>query len=134
LPCAARFAARGGRAEGLPDGQKWRACRVMKMIWRAVDRSILIGTDIQVFPTDIDPRGARVMAKGRMLGGPEDGATFQQAYELSKGQSFAIGPMIVVTLVDVRDGEAQLGVQRPAHINVLRKETYERLKGEGKDQ
>jgi sRNA-binding carbon storage regulator CsrA len=106
----------------------------MKMIWRAVDRSILIGTDIQVFPTDIDARSARVVVKGRMLGGPEDGATFQQVHELSRGQSFAIGPMIVVSLVEVRGHEVQLGVQHPAHIAVLRKEQFEKLKGEGREQ
>ena len=45
----------------------------MQTITRAVDQGILIGREIVVSPTDIDAKSVRILARGRMLGGPEDG-------------------------------------------------------------
>jgi sRNA-binding carbon storage regulator CsrA len=82
----------------------------MTLIRRGVDQWIVIGREIFVSPTDVDARMVRVIARGRMSGGAEDGATFHSTHELSKGQSFSIGPNIVVTLIDVAGNEASFGV------------------------
>jgi sRNA-binding carbon storage regulator CsrA len=96
---------------------------------RAVDQGILIGHEILVSPTDIDAKSVRILARGRMLGGPEDGGTFQSVHELSRGQSFTIGPCIVVTLVEVVGQQIRLGVHAPPHLGVHRKEAAQNAKG-----
>jgi carbon storage regulator CsrA len=95
----------------------------MFVFTRGVDEWIVIGDDILVAPTDIDEKSVRLIAKGRMLGGPSDGGTFQSVHELSKGQSFPIGPMIQITLVEVRGEVVRLGVQCPPHLALHRKES-----------
>jgi len=97
----------------------------MLILSRAVDESIVIGSDLCVTPTDVDERSARVLARGTMLGGPDDGARFDAVHELSVGQSFHVGPMIVVTLVEVRGGFARLGVLAPKSMSVRRKEVVD---------
>jgi sRNA-binding carbon storage regulator CsrA len=94
----------------------------MTVISRHVDQWLLIGQDIRVSPTDIDQAGVRLVARGRVLGGPEDGATFDTRHELAVGQQWHIGPHVVVTLVEVRGDTARLGVLAPAHIDVQTKE------------
>lgn len=95
----------------------------MFVFTRGVDEWLVIGDDIFVAPTDIDEKSVRLIAKGRMLGGPNDGGTFQSAHELSKGQSFPIGPMIQVTLVEVRGGMVRIGINAPPHLALHRKES-----------
>ena len=95
----------------------------MYVFSRGVDEWIVIGDDIFVAPTDIDEKSARVIAKGRMLGGPSDGGTFQSVHELTKGQSFPIGPMIHVSLVEVRGDVVRIGISAPPHLALHRKES-----------
>lgn len=100
----------------------------MFVFTRGVDEWLVIGDDIFVAPTDIDEKSVRLIAKGRMLGGPNDGGTFQSAHELSKGQSFPIGPMIQVTLVEVRGGMVRIGINAPPHLALHRKESPKSIK------
>jgi sRNA-binding carbon storage regulator CsrA len=97
----------------------------MQVVSRRVDQWVMVGDDILVGPTDIDPRTVRILAKGRMIGGPQDGGTFQQVHELSAGQSFGVGPLIVVTLLDIRGDEVNLGISAPPHVPVSRSELRE---------
>ena len=98
----------------------------MLILSRQVDESIVIGRDVLVTPTDVDAGGARVIARGTMVGGPDDGGRFDAVHELAAGQSFHVGPMIVVTLVEVRGGFARLGVHAPKSMPVRRKEVADR--------
>ena len=101
----------------------------MVSVTRGVDQLVLVGQDIFVGPTDIDDKTARVIARGRMLGGPNDGGTFQTAHELSRGQSFSIGPCVIVTLLEIKDQHVRLGIHAPRHLGVCRKETVSKTKG-----
>src|SRR3954468_19674493 len=101
----------------------------MKVVSRAVDQAILIGQDIVVAPTDIDEKTVRVVARGRMMGGPNDGGTFQSVHELSRGQSFSIGPCIVVSLVEIKGQAARFSVRAPRHLGVCKKESIQKAKG-----
>jgi sRNA-binding carbon storage regulator CsrA len=97
----------------------------MTIISRQVDQWVVIGSDLLVGPTDIDAKTVRLLAKGHWIGGPQDGEVFQAAHELSKGQSVQLGPMIVVTVVDILGQRVRLGVLAPAHLSVGRKEEVE---------
>jgi len=101
----------------------------MVTLTRGVDQFVLIGQDILVGPTDIDEKTVRVVARGRMMGGANDGGTFQQAHELMRGQSFSIGPCILVSLIEVRGQSARLGVHAPKHLGVCKKESGQKAKG-----
>ena len=83
-----------------------------------VDEAARIGRDIVVAPTDVDPAGVRLRAKGRTAGGANDGEPFDAAHELAVGQSVHLGPHVVVTLVAVRGDVARLGVFAPPHMPV----------------
>jgi sRNA-binding carbon storage regulator CsrA len=93
---------------------------------------MMIGRDVCVRATDVDDRGARVVAYGRMLGGEQDGARFETVQELAKGQSFFVGPLVNVVLLEVypAEQEVRFGVLCPANIPVMRQEVYEQLKRE----
>jgi sRNA-binding carbon storage regulator CsrA len=98
----------------------------MLILSRQVDESIVVGRDVVVTPTDIDAGGARVIVRGTMVGGANDGGRFDAVHELAPGASFPVGPMIVVTLVEVRGGFARLGVHAPKSMPVRRKEIADR--------
>ena len=85
-----------------------------------VDQHLRIGSDITVLLTDIDPRGIRLIARGRVLGGPNDGAEFEKVLEMTIGSSINLSPHIVLTLVKVRDATARLDVFVPAHVVVAK--------------
>jgi sRNA-binding carbon storage regulator CsrA len=97
----------------------------MLVMSRQVDEWVQIGDGVFVSPTDLDDKTVRVIARGRMVGGPDDGAPFESAHELSQGQSFAIGSMIVVTALDLRPPVVRLGINRPKHVTVRRKEVVD---------
>src|ERR1700712_4378322 len=90
----------------------------MTRLTRQVDQYIAIGREIVVGPTDIDERTVRVIARGKMFGGPNDGGTFDSVHELSKGQSFSIGDAIVVTLLEIAGKSAKFGVLPPPKMLV----------------
>jgi carbon storage regulator len=102
----------------------------MLVLSRQVDEAVMIGEHIVLSVTDIDSSIVRVVVSGRMLGGAEDGGNFKQAYEMSVGQSFPIGPMIRVTLVDTRSDTARFGINVPKHVLVHRKEIFDAIRRE----
>ena len=81
-----------------------------------VDQPLPIGRDIRLTVTDIDPAGVRVVAKGRVLGGPTDGQPFESAHEMAVGNGVHLGPHVVVTLVKIADEAATFTVFAPAHV------------------
>jgi sRNA-binding carbon storage regulator CsrA len=95
----------------------------MIVIPRQLDQWILIGDHTYVGPTDLDTRIARLLIKGEIFGGPEDGATVDRAVDLTVGQSVSLGPNVVVTLIALVGGIARIGVQAPPHISVQTKES-----------
>jgi carbon storage regulator len=103
----------------------------MIVLTRQVDQWIVIGSDIRVSPTDIDAQGVRLVARGRVMGGPDDGAAFHSVHELTVGQSCHLGPHVAITLVKVDNGVVRLGVLAPAHIAVHRKEAHDQLQDGG---
>ncbi|MFI5380597.1 MAG: carbon storage regulator [Tepidisphaerales bacterium] len=104
----------------------------MLFLNRQIDRVMMIGRDVLVRATDVDAAGARVVAEGRIIGGPDDGERFHTVHELKKGQSFVVGPNVTVTLLEVYPDleEVRFGVHCPKHLPVMRQEIYEKLKRE----
>jgi sRNA-binding carbon storage regulator CsrA len=94
---------------------------------RKVDQWLQIGSTMFVGPTDIDKVGVRLLAKGRMIGGPEDGATFERACELGKGGELRLGPHVLVTILDIRGDAVRLGLNSTLPLPVLPKEEAEAL-------
>jgi len=100
----------------------------MILITRSIDQAVLIGTNftpgnhIVISPTDIDEKTVRLVAQGRVIGGPSDGALFKSAHELSPGQSISVGPLVRITVVDLLGEAVRLGIDCPQHIGVVRKE------------
>jgi sRNA-binding carbon storage regulator CsrA len=90
----------------------------MNRVVLKVDQSLTIGRDIRISPTDIDSKGIRLLAEGRVLGGPNDGALFEDVHEMKIGASVHLSPHVVVTLVEVRGRIARLDVFAPANVAV----------------
>jgi sRNA-binding carbon storage regulator CsrA len=104
----------------------------MVKLLRKVDQWLLIGRGIELSPTDIDSTGVRLIARGRTLGGPDDGTPFDRSLELSVGHSTHFGPHVVVTLLEVRKDAVKFGVLAPANVPVLTREQakqHERRRG-----
>jgi carbon storage regulator CsrA len=100
----------------------------MLIISREVDQWIQIGDGMFVAPTDIDETGVRLIARGRMIGGEEDGATFTKAADLAVGGELRLGPTIIVTVAGVNGNKVRLAVQAPLHIGVHRKEFVDQVR------
>jgi sRNA-binding carbon storage regulator CsrA len=100
----------------------------MIVVSRKVDEWVQVGSDVLLSPTDIDRKIVRVIVRGRMIGGPSDGLPFDAVHELSRGQTFAIGPFVHVTLVDIRNLEVRLGFDVPRHLPVHTKEHADALR------
>jgi sRNA-binding carbon storage regulator CsrA len=90
----------------------------MNRVVLKVDQPLSIGRDIRISLTDIDTRGVRLVAHGRVLGGPNDGAAFEDVHEMAVGSSVHLGPHVVVTLVEVRGDVARVDVFTPANVSV----------------
>ncbi len=90
----------------------------MKRTAIKVDQTVSIGRDIRITPSDIDSKGVRLVTRGRVLGGANDGATFENVLEMTIGTSVHLGPHVVVTLVEVRGNVALLDVFAPANVLV----------------
>ncbi|MDQ3441010.1 MAG: hypothetical protein M3478_11750 [Planctomycetota bacterium] len=100
----------------------------MIVVSRKVDEWVQVGSDVLVSPTDIDQRIVRVIVRGRMIGGPDDGQAFEAVHEMSRGQTFAIGPFVHVTAMEVRPPIVQLGFDVPRHLPVHTKEHADALR------
>jgi sRNA-binding carbon storage regulator CsrA len=94
----------------------------MLAITRKVDQWVQIGQSIAVAPTDIDEKTVRLIARGRVIGGAEDGAAFERTAELSVGGEMRLGEHVVVAVLAIAGDEVRLGVQSPKHVRVGRKE------------
>ena len=90
----------------------------MIIIDRRVDQFVQIGGDTFVGPTDIDRAGVRLIARGRTLGGVDDGSPFHRAVDLGLNGELRLGPHLVVTVVDLLGEEVRLGVQAPENVPV----------------
>ena len=94
----------------------------MLAITRRVDQWVQIGESITVAPTDIDAKTVRLIARGRVLGGAEDGAAFEKTAEVSVGGDMRLGDHVIVSVLAIHGDEVRLGVQSPKHVRVGRKE------------
>jgi sRNA-binding carbon storage regulator CsrA len=94
----------------------------MLAITRKVDQWVQIGQSIAVAPTDIDAKSVRLIARGRVIGGADDGAPFENTADLPVGGEMRLGEHVVVTVLAVLGDEVRLGVQSPRHVRVDRKE------------
>ena len=94
----------------------------MLAITRRVDQWVQIGESISVAPTDIDDQAVRLIARGRVLGGADDGAAFEKVAEVSVGGEMRLGDHVVVSVLAIHGEEVRLGVQSPKHVRVGRKE------------
>ncbi|MGF1633991.1 MAG: carbon storage regulator [Phycisphaerae bacterium] len=92
---------------------------------RKVDQWIVIGREIAVGPTDIDDAGVRLVANGRVMGGPNDGEPFKSVHDVQPGQSFNVSPMVAVTVIARRGDEVDLGVLAPPNVEVERREVID---------
>ncbi len=88
----------------------------MKTTLLHVDQRLHIGVSMLVSPTDIDVKTVRLHARGVMIGGPDDGATFDKAQDLARGGQFPIGPHIVLTVLDLVGDAVRLGVLAPPRL------------------
>ena len=93
----------------------------MNRVLLTLDQHITIGRDMRVVATDIDAKGVRLVAEGRVLGGAADGEAFEKVYEMTVGSSINLSPHVAVTLVKIRDGKARLDVFAPANVPVQSK-------------
>src|SRR5688500_7935718 len=94
----------------------------MLAITRRVDQWVQIGQSIAVAPTDIDAKSVRLIARGRVIGGPEDGAAFEKTAEVAVGGAMRLGEHVVVSVLAIHDDGVRLGLQAPKHGRVDRKE------------
>ncbi|MEA2708477.1 MAG: Global regulator protein family [Phycisphaerales bacterium] len=94
----------------------------MLAITRKVDQWVQIGQSISVSPTDIDAKAVRLIARGRVIGGAEDGASFETTADLPVGGEMRLGDHVVISVLDIRGDAVRLGVQSPKHVRVDRKE------------
>ena len=94
----------------------------MLAITRKVDQWVQIGQSISVSPTDIDEKTVRLIARGRVLGGAQDGAAFETTAEVAVGGEMRLGEHVVVSVLAIHGDEVRLGVQSPKHVRVDRKE------------
>ncbi len=106
----------------------------MIVVPRRVDEWVQVGTGLLLSPTDVDAKIVRIIVRGRMIGGPSDGLPFDAVHEMSRGQTFAIGPFIHVTAVDIRAPEVRLGFDVPRHLPVHTKERADALRRKKKDK
>jgi sRNA-binding carbon storage regulator CsrA len=88
----------------------------MTRIQIKVDHWLSIGRDIRLTATDVDDRGVRLIARGRVLGGHSDGQPFDSIHEMAVGNSINLGPHVAVTLVSVRGETATLGIFAPPNL------------------
>src|SRR4051812_14055577 len=94
----------------------------MLAITRRVDQWVQIGESIAVAPTDIDAKTVRLIARGRVLGGADDGAAFEKTAEVGVGGDMRLGEQGIVSVLAIHGDEVRLGVQSPKHVRVGRKE------------
>lgn len=85
------------------------------------DQWIAIGQGLAFAITDIDPEGVRVLLRGQIIGGPDDGERVDRAMEIAVGSEARVG-IVTLTLIDTKEtktgGTAKLGVFCPPHMAI----------------
>ena len=90
-----------------------------KSVVAAVDQAIAVGSAVTVTPTDVDFAGARVLVRGELVGGPDDGARVDEARELRVGGAVHLGTLVTITLAAVAGPRARFLVVAPTHMPVV---------------
>jgi sRNA-binding carbon storage regulator CsrA len=103
----------------------------MTILSRQIDEWVVIGEKLTLSPTDIDADGARIVVRGRLIGGADDGLTVDRSHELAVGSSVRLGDLVSVTLMKIAPAEsaqvnngprAVFGIQAPPNLTIHRKE------------
>lgn len=101
----------------------------MTILSRQIDEWIVIGERLTLSPTDIDARAARIMVRGQLIGGADDGLSVDRSYELAVGSEVRLGDLVSVTLLKVAPSQnghagsqAVFGIQAPPNLTIHRKE------------
>lgn len=100
----------------------------MTILSRQVDEWIVIGEKLTLSPTDIDDGGVRVIVRGELMGGLEDGLSVDRPHELAVGSSLPLGSLVSVTLMKVEHPAAPqplravFGIHAPPNVTIHRKE------------
>ncbi|MDB5328482.1 MAG: hypothetical protein JWM57_4051 [Phycisphaerales bacterium] len=90
------------------------------------DQWTAVGDSLRFAITDIDPAGIRVVLRGQIIGGPEDGGPIHKACEIGVGSEAKIG-LVTIALIDTkpakRDSDphlstAKVGVYCPPHLAI----------------
>ncbi len=87
-------------------------------ITAAENQFIRIGQHLSIEVTDVDASGIRVVIKGELVGGPEDGRIVNEAREVAINSDLAIGTLITITLMRVAGTLSHLSVVRPPHMKI----------------
>lgn len=109
------------RAEGLdtprPSGESRNPVSRTTVVLK-VDQVLHIGEKLTASPTDIDPAGVRLLVRGELLGGPDDGQRVNEAKELGINSVLTLGALISLSLVGADDKKAMFHLIAPSHVKI----------------
>jgi len=108
-----------GRKESEASAQSQRAGLHRTTVVLKVDQVLHIGEKLTASPTDIDPTGVRLLVRGELLGGPDDGVWVNEAKELAPNSVLTLGALISLSLVGAEEAKAMLHLIAPTHIKVV---------------
>ena len=89
-----------------------------KSVVAAVDQVITIGLSVTMMPTDVDPAGVRLLVRGELVGGADDGLRIDEAREMRVGSAVHLGTLVTITLANVSGPRARFVVNAPPHMAV----------------
>ena len=90
------------------------------------DQWTAVGESLTFSITDIDPAGVRVVLRGQIIGGPDDGGPIHKAVEIGVGSEARIG-LVTLALIDTKPAKresdplaasAKIGVYCPPHLAI----------------
>ena len=88
----------------------------MQTIRLKPDQWAAIGQSLTFAVTDVDADGVRVLLKGRVIGGPDDGADLHRTGEIAVGSELKVG-LVTLALIDtkrhVTGDTAKVGIYCP---------------------
>jgi sRNA-binding carbon storage regulator CsrA len=82
------------------------------------DQTLHIGDKLTAALTDIDTDGVRLMIRGELLGGPDDGAWVYEPRELALHNTMSLGTLVTLMLVSTNTQQAMLHVIAPPGMSV----------------
>jgi len=83
-----------------------------------LDQTIHLGDKLTLALTDIDPDGIRIVVRGELLGGPDDGAWVYEPKELALHNTLSLGTLVTVMLFSTNTEQAMLHVIAPPGVSV----------------